>query len=211
MAEKPKRKKVYIRTPKVTFQYTHLSRADQKYGRFSVSCTESEEVLGEVVEKLDQIIDDTFPAKVAKGKTFRRGYIRNEDGTITLKAGTKQAFSTVDAKGRPVLPGPLRIASGTKGKFNAEVVPQVDGDKPGITLYLTDVQVLSLKSYASGGFGDASDELDEDEEGFEASEDDVAEARRIAEERRAGAPAAGDAEAGDKDDAADGADSAEDF
>lgn len=207
-----KKRNVRVRTPKVTFQYAHLSRKDQKYDRYSVSCTEKEEVLDGVVERIEEFIGDTFPPKAVKHKAFRRGYERKDDGTITLKASTKFGFECVDLRGNEMIAGDKRIASGTTGKLNLELIPSIEGDKPGVTLRLVGVQVINLKSYASGGFGDASDELGEDEEGYVASDDDVAEAKRLREERRAkrGDPAASAAEKGDtSDDAADG--SAEDF
>jgi hypothetical protein len=93
-----------------------------------------------------------------------------KDGTVYIEAHTYEIPMVADAKGKPVKnPEDLRIGGGTIGRLKITLSADPNANKPYVTAYLNGVQVVKLVEYGAGGFGDASDELEDNEDAFDAA------------------------------------------
>lgn len=175
---------VTFTTPLVVAQYPMLLKPDTKFdavGVYKVNFTAAnDDYWQEVVGKAQDMIK-TFANEKAKatGKKFKLSpdlpWTENDDGTITIKAKIKAAYSNYtpevhqfDAKGKPIKPK-VDIKGGSEVKLNLELRPWEASGKVGISIRPLAVQVISLGT--GGGQRDASGFGFGEEDGFEYDED----------------------------------------
>ena len=170
-------------SPKVEFQYVNLSTPDPKYGNYKtkgVAFQKSD--IAEIVDLCRSLaVDNGYaPAGVKPsweatkrktgcvrmffGKVGTPIYKTPEEGYY-FEAKTNFAPALYDPYGNPYPEADLpKVGSGSTGKLKvAYTLLDHGGDDVLISARLKEAQIISLRAYG-GGFGDASEEIEDDEE-----------------------------------------------
>ena len=169
--------KLEIQTPKGTFRYPHISKADMKFakdadgGKFKTGIIISKKDADPIIKQFKDAAIEEWGSK--KAKTAADSFFTDlGDGTISINAETKYRPGVVDSKGVLIEnPEKLKIGGGSIGriKISTNFSQTSDGTKLFLKAFLNGVQITKLVAYGSGGPQFAPDE-DDDEDAFVAGD-----------------------------------------
>jgi hypothetical protein len=156
-------------TPKGVAHFPWVNKPDTKFGKEEFKCGlvfASVEVAKPVIDAAKALGAEAFGPKTKVKLPLEK----QEDGTVLLRAKSKEKPTITDSKGNTIK-RTVKLGGGSIIKLGI-TLSSYDKTGKGVTAYLDGVQVLKLVEFGGNkpNFGDASDEI-EDDDAFVAGAD----------------------------------------
>lgn len=164
-----------VRVGPGTAGYPYLDKPDMKFSqKYKTDLILPKEQAREYVEVCKELLRESFGSKT-KGASVPYK-VNKEDGTVTFRFKSNMKPGLFDIKGKKVNSSKVKLASGSIIKVAGKFQTYKTGPNFGVTAYFSAVQVLKLVEFGGGSegvFGDATDELEDSEDVFVASDEHI--------------------------------------